>query len=44
MMALGQAATPNGQTVGNRSITFDNDGKLVTVDFVNNKAVTVSKE
>jgi hypothetical protein len=43
MMALGQAATPNGQTVGNRSITFDNDGKLVTVDFVNNKAVSVSK-
>jgi hypothetical protein len=42
MMALGQAATPTGQTVGNRSITFDNNGKPVTVDFVKNKAVTIT--
>jgi hypothetical protein len=43
-MALGQAATPTTQAIGNRSITFDNNGKPVTVDFVNNKAVSVSKE
>jgi hypothetical protein len=42
MMALGQAATPTSQTVGNRSIAFDNNGKPVTVDFVNNKAVTIT--
>jgi hypothetical protein len=44
MMALGQTATPASDSVGNRSITFDNDGKPVTVNFVNNKAVSVSKE
>jgi hypothetical protein len=42
MMALGQAATPSSQTLGNRSIEFGNDGKPVTVDFVNNKAVKIT--
>ncbi len=42
MMALGQAATPSTQAIGNRSITFANDGKPVTVDFENNKAVKIT--
>jgi hypothetical protein len=42
MMALGQVITPHGDTMGNRSVTYDNDGKPVTIQFENNKAVKIT--
>jgi hypothetical protein len=42
MMALGQVLTPHGDTVGDRSITFDNNAHPVTIDFQNNKAVKIT--
>lgn len=44
MMALGQVTTPHGDTPGNRSITYDNDGHPVTVDFTDGKATKVEKQ
>jgi hypothetical protein len=42
MMALGQVLTPHGDNVGDRSVTFDNNGKPVTIDFEHNKAVKIT--
>ena len=42
MMALGQTITPHGDNVGDRSVTFDNSGHPVTIDFQNNKAVKIT--
>lgn len=42
MMALGQTITPHGDNVGDRSVTFDNVGHPVTIDFQNNKAVKIT--
>ena len=42
MMALGQVITPHGDKVGDRSVTFDNNGHPVTIDFANNKAVKIT--
>jgi hypothetical protein len=41
MMALGQVITPHGDTIGNRSVTYHNDGKPVTIQFVDNKATKI---
>jgi hypothetical protein len=41
-MALGQVATPSSESVGNRSIQYDNVGHPVTVVFENGKATTVT--
>lgn len=42
MMALGQTITPHGDNVGDRSVSFDNNGKAVTIDFQSNKAVKIT--
>jgi len=42
MMALGQVITPHGDKVGDRSVTFDNNGKPVTIDFQNDKATKIT--
>jgi hypothetical protein len=42
MMALGQVLTPHGDSVGDRSVSFDNDGHPVTIDFEHNKAVKIT--
>lgn len=42
MMSLGQVITPHGDNVGDRSVTFDNNGHPVTIDFQNNKAVKIT--
>jgi hypothetical protein len=42
MMALGQVITPHGDATGNRSVTYDNDGHPVTIEFENNKAVKIT--
>ncbi len=42
MMALGQTITPHGDNVGDRTVTFDNDGHPVTIDFEHNKAVKIT--
>lgn len=42
MMALGQTITPHGDNVGDRSLTFDNSGHPVTIDFQHNKAVKIT--
>ena len=42
MMALGQVITPHGDNMGDRSVSFDNDGHPVTIDFQNNKAVKIT--
>jgi len=42
MMALGQTITPHGDNAGDRSVTFDNNGHPVTIDFQGNKAVKIT--
>ena len=42
MMALGQTITPHGDTTGDRSVTFDNNGHPVDIDFEHNKAVRIT--
>jgi hypothetical protein len=41
MMSLGQVIVPHGDVGGDRSVTFDNDGKPVTLEFEKNKAVKI---
>jgi hypothetical protein len=41
MLALGETITPHGDTIGNRSVTYDNDGHPITVTFVNDKATEI---
>jgi hypothetical protein len=43
-MAIGQKMHPDGDTEGDRSVTYDQDGKHWTVTFVNNKATTIKSE
>ena len=43
MMALGQVINPHGDKVGDRSVTFDNNGHPVTVVFENNKATKITQ-
>jgi hypothetical protein len=42
MMSLGQVITPHGDVTGNRSVTYDNDGKPVTIQFEDNKATKIT--
>jgi len=44
MMALGQVIDPHGDTVGERSVTYNNGGHPITVEFRGGKAVKVTKE
>lgn len=43
MMALGQVIDPQGPTIGQRTVTYDNNGHPVTIDFDKNKAVRIMK-
>jgi hypothetical protein len=42
MMALGQVIDPHGDTVGDRSVTFNNDGHPLTIEFEKDKAVKIT--
>ncbi len=42
-LALGQVSTPGPGTVGNRTVTYSNEGHPVTVTFAGNKATKVSE-
>ncbi|MEO8989287.1 MAG: hypothetical protein ABI291_02305 [Acidobacteriaceae bacterium] len=44
MMALGQVLTPSGDSVGDRAITYDNNGHPMRVVFANDKAVSVTPD
>jgi hypothetical protein len=44
MLALGQVMKPHGDTMGNRSVTYFNNGKPVTLTFENGKAVSMQWE
>jgi hypothetical protein len=41
MMCVGQVQEPHGGSYGNRSITYDNSGHPMTIDFENNKAIKI---
>jgi hypothetical protein len=41
MMCVGQVQEPHAGSYGNRSITFDNSGHPVTIDFDHNKAIKI---
>jgi hypothetical protein len=40
-MAIGQKMHPDGETEGDRTVTYDQDGKHWTVTFVKNRATSV---
>ncbi len=40
-LAVGQKAHPDGDSEGNRTVTYDQDGKTWTVTYVKNRATTV---
>jgi hypothetical protein len=42
MMSLGQVINPHGDKMGDRSVTFDNDSKPVTIVFENGKATKIT--
>jgi len=42
MMSLGQVINPSSDSTGNRSVTYDNNGHPIKIDFVDNKAVKVT--
>jgi hypothetical protein len=44
MLALGQVQTPHGDKIGDRSVTYHNNGKPFTLDFVNGKAVKITAD
>ncbi len=44
MMSMGQVITPHGEKVGDRSVTYDNYGHPVDMEFVGGKAVKVTPE
>jgi hypothetical protein len=43
-MALGQVASPSSDSVGDRTMTYDNGGKPIVVEFENNKAVKITPQ
>jgi hypothetical protein len=42
MMSLGQVITPSSNSIGNRTVTYDNNGHPIRIDFEDNKAVKVT--
>ena len=42
MMSLGEVITPHGDNIGDRSVTYDNNGHPVTIEFAGNKAVKIT--
>jgi hypothetical protein len=43
-MALGQVASPSSDSVGDRTMTYDNGGKPIVVEFENNRAVKITPQ
>ena len=43
-LAIGQKTQANGSEVGERTVTYDQDGKHWTVTFENNRATTIKSE
>jgi hypothetical protein len=43
-MAIGQNMHPDGDKEGDRTVTYDQDGKHWTVTFVKNQATTIKSE
>jgi hypothetical protein len=44
MMSLGQVMEPHGDKIGERTVTYDNNGKPITLDFRNGKAVSITHD
>jgi hypothetical protein len=44
MLALGQVMVPHGDTMGDRSVTYDNNGQPITMVFEHGKAVSISHD
>ena len=44
MMSMGQVITPHGDKIGDRGVTYDNNGHPVDITFVDNKAVKITPE
>jgi hypothetical protein len=44
MLSLGEVMTPHGDKIGDRSVTYDNNGKPITMNFENNKATSISNK
>lgn len=44
MMALGEVIRPSSDSIGDRTVTYDNNGHPVTILFEKNKAVTITPE
>jgi hypothetical protein len=42
MMSMGQTITPHGDKIGDRTVTYDNNGHPIDIDFVNGKAVKIT--
>jgi hypothetical protein len=40
-MAIGQKSHPDGETEGDRTVTYDQDGKQWTITYVKNRATTI---
>ncbi len=44
MMSLGEVSVPDSDNTGNRSVTFNNNGHPVTIEFVNDKAIKITPQ
>jgi len=42
MMSLGQVITPSSDSIGNRTVTYDNNGHPIKIEFIDNKATSVT--
>jgi hypothetical protein len=42
MMSLGEVIKPDSDSTGDRDVTYDNNGKPVTIQFEHNKAVKIT--
>lgn len=43
-MSIGQKAEPDGQDEGNRTVTYDQNGKTWTITYVKNRATTIKTQ
>jgi hypothetical protein len=43
MMSLGEVTVPHGDTMGDRTVDFDNNGHPLSIKFVKNKAVSITQ-
>jgi len=42
MMSLGQVITPSSDSIGNRTVRYDNNGHPIKIEFIDNKATSVT--